>query len=61
MVDDSAFKIAIYHLKVLKKIFILLKHFEKYGLEVVVSGEFWMDIMNKNINKGKALSILQKN
>jgi hydroxymethylpyrimidine pyrophosphatase-like HAD family hydrolase len=26
---------------------------------VVVSGEFWMDIMNKNINKGKALGILQ--
>ena len=61
MVDDSAFKIAIYHPEGSEKnLYPFLKHFEKYGLEVVVSGEFWMDIMNKNINKGKALSILQK-
>ena len=61
MIDDSAFKIAIYHPEGSEKnLYPFLKHFEKYGLEVVVSGEFWMDIMNKNINKGKALSILQK-
>ena len=30
------------------------------GLEVVVSGLYWVDIMNPNINKGKALSELQQ-
>lgn len=61
VIDDSAFKIAIYHPEGSEKnLYPFLKHFEKYELEVVVSGEFWMDIMNKNINKGKALSILQK-
>lgn len=60
MIDDTAFKIAIYHPEGSEKnLYPFLKHFEEFGLEVVVSGEFWMDIMNKNINKGKALSILQ--
>lgn len=35
---------------------------EKYGenLMVVVSGEIWVDITNKGINKGKALEKIQK-
>lgn len=61
IIDDTAFKIAIYHPEGSEKnLYPFLKHFEEFGLEVVVSGQYWMDIMNKNINKGKALSILQK-
>jgi hydroxymethylpyrimidine pyrophosphatase-like HAD family hydrolase len=33
----------------------ILKDFEKYDLEVVVSGQYWLDIMNKNINKGMTI------
>ncbi|RTZ49334.1 hypothetical protein EJ377_01205 [Chryseobacterium arthrosphaerae] len=29
-------------------------------MEVVVSGAHWLDVMNKDINKGNALKILQK-
>ena len=59
-VDDDAFKIAIYHPEDSEKyLYPFLKEFEKYNLEVVVSGKYWVDIMNKNINKGKAVEILQ--
>lgn len=60
-VDDDAFKIAVYHPDGSEKnIYPYLKHFENENLEVVVSGKFWVDIMNRNINKGKALEIIQK-
>ncbi len=60
-VDDSIFKIAVYHAEGSEvNLYPVLKDFEKYDLEVVVSGQYWLDIMNKNINKGVALEKLQK-
>ncbi|MCS3529303.1 Cof-type HAD-IIB family hydrolase [Chryseobacterium sp. JUb7] len=60
-VDDSIFKIAVYHPEGSEKnVYPVLKEFEKYGLEIVISGQYWLDIMNKNINKGNALEKLQK-
>lgn len=60
IVDDGCFKIAVYHPEGSEKnVLPFLKHFEKYNLEVVVSGEFWLDIMNKDINKGIALERMQ--
>ena len=59
--QDEAFKIAVYHPEGSEKnLYPFLKQFENSNLEVVVSGEFWVDIMNRNINKGKALEIIQK-
>lgn len=58
---DTTFKIAVYHpLSSEKYLFPYFKHFEEYGLDVVVSGKHWMDIMNKNINKGNAVKRLQQ-
>lgn len=60
-VDDSIFKIAIYHPDSSEKhLYPAVKEFERFGLEVVISGQHWMDIMNKNVNKGNALEKLQK-
>lgn len=60
-IDDVVFKIAIYHPEGAdKKLFPYLEHFKDQGLEVVISGEFWVDIMNKHINKGQALKIIQE-
>lgn len=60
-VDDSIFKIAVYHPESSEKyLYPILKEFEKYNLEIVVSGQYWLDIMNKDINKGNALEKLQK-
>lgn len=60
-IDDSIFKIAVYHPEGSEEhLYPALKKFEKYNLEVVVSGKFWLDIMNKDINKGNALEKLQK-
>lgn len=59
--DDSIFKIAVYHSEGSEEhLYPALKQFEKYNLEVVVSGKYWLDIMNKDINKGNALEKLQK-
>ena len=59
-VNDSAFKIAVYHPDGSEKnIYPYLKKFEKYNLEIVVSGKHWIDVMNKDINKGKAVEKLQ--
>ena len=58
--DDSVFKIAVYHPEGSElNVYPFVKDFEKYNLEVVVSGKYWLDIMNKNINKGNALEKLQ--
>ncbi|MCY1661616.1 Cof-type HAD-IIB family hydrolase [Chryseobacterium sp. SL1] len=60
-IDDSIFKVAVYHSGGSElNVYPVLKAFEKYDLEVVVSGQYWLDIMNKNINKGMALEKLQK-
>jgi len=59
-VKDDAFKIAVYHPEGAEKfIYPHLKVFEKYNLEIVVSGKSWLDIMNRSINKGQALEKLQ--
>lgn len=59
--DDSIFKIAVYHPEGSEEhLFPVLEKFQKYNLEVVVSGKNWLDIMNKDINKGNALEKLQK-
>jgi len=60
-VDDEVFKIAIYHPEGSEKyIYPHLKKYEECGLEVVISGEFWVDIMNDDISKGNAVGKLQK-
>lgn len=58
--SDSIFKIAVYHPEGSElNVYPFVRDFEKYNLEVVVSGKYWLDIMNKNINKGNALEKLQ--
>lgn len=58
--DDQFIKIAINHPNGSEdNIYPHLKHFENNNLKVVISGEVWLDIMNKDTNKGKALKALQ--
>jgi len=60
-VDDSVFKIAVYHpVSAEEFLYPALKKFENEDLVVVVSGKNWLDIMNKNTNKGNAIEKLQK-
>lgn len=60
-VDDSVFKIAIYHpVSSEEFLYPALKRFENEDLVVVVSGKNWVDIMNKHTNKGNAIEKLQK-
>ncbi|WP_434981350.1 HAD family hydrolase [Daejeonia sp. YH14] len=57
---DSIFKIAVFHPEGSEQhLYPYLKKFEEQELQVVVSGPYWLDIMNKDINKGKALAKLQ--
>ena len=57
---EQFIKIAINHPNGSEQnIYPFLKHFEKFDLKVVISGEVWLDIMNKDTNKGKALKALQ--
>lgn len=59
--DDSTFKIAIYHPDGSEEnLYPFLKNFEEHNLDIVVSGKYWLDVMNKNINKGIALKKLQQ-
>ncbi len=61
VVDDTTFKIAVYHPDGSEKnLYPVLKQFEEYNLKAVVSGKYWLDVMNQNINKGIALEKLQK-
>jgi len=61
IIDDSTFKIAIYHPDGSEKnLYPFLKKFEEYNLDIVISGKHWLDVMNKNINKGIALKKLQQ-
>lgn len=60
-INDKVVKIAIHNpLGTEKNVYPIIKEFEKYDLDVVVSGPNWLDVMNRNMNKGKALSELQK-
>lgn len=60
-VDDSVFKIAVYHpVSSEEFLYPALKKFENEDLVVVVSGKYWLDIMNKHTNKGNAIEKLQK-
>ena len=60
-VDDDIFKITIYDKKISAENSYksLNAEFEK-DLAVVVSGEHWLDINNKDISKGAALEVIQK-
>lgn len=59
--DDDIVKIAIYHPESSEnKLFPELKDFNHDGLQVVVSGPYWLDIMNQSTNKGNALKNLQQ-
>lgn len=61
VMNDSTFKIAVYHKEGFEKnLYPALRQFEDDHLEVVVSGQYWLDVMNKKINKGIALEKLQK-
>lgn len=60
-VDDDIFKITVCDLKnSAKNSYKILE--PKFGedLSVVISGAIWLDVMNKNINKGNALEKIQK-
>ncbi len=60
-VDDSVFKIAVYHpVSAEQFLYPVLKKLENEDLGVVVSGQNWLDIMNKHTNKGNAIEKLQK-
>lgn len=60
-VNDSVFKIAVYHpVSSEEFLYPALKQFEDEDLVVVVSGKNWVDIMNKHTNKGNAIEKLQK-
>jgi len=58
--NDDFLKIAVYHNESSEKH--ILPHTEniKEDMQVIVSGENWLDISHKNANKGYALNILQK-
>ena len=58
--NDTFFKIAAYHFECSEThIYPAVKHFEN-EMQVIVSGEHWLDISHNNANKGFALNILQQ-
>ena len=58
--EDTFFKIAAYHFDCSEThIYPAVKHLEN-ELQVIVSGEHWLDISHNNANKGFALNILQQ-
>lgn len=60
-VKDDIYKITYYVSGGVKKdILQYLKYNLNSDLEFVVSGDGWIDIMNKDVSKGNAVSILQK-
>jgi Cof subfamily protein (haloacid dehalogenase superfamily) len=60
-VNDDIFKIAIYDGKIAKdNSYKKINAMFNKDLSVTISGNYWVDIMNKGINKGKAVEILQK-
>lgn len=60
-VDDDIFKVAICDFNnSSKNSYPILNPLFKDDLKVVISGEVWMDIMNKGVNKGTAIEQIQK-
>ena len=58
--NEQFIKIAIHHSKGSENnIYPFLKKFDSDSLKIVISGEVWLDIMNYDTNKGKALKELQ--
>lgn len=58
--DEQFIKIAIHHAEGSEKnLYPALSKFDNSQLKVVISGEVWLDIMNIDTNKGKALQELQ--
>ncbi|MFJ1377467.1 HAD family hydrolase [Capnocytophaga canimorsus] len=58
-INDTFFKITVCSKKTSKtNIYPMLKHFSS-DFKVVVSGEHWLDITQKSVNKGKAVKIIQ--
>jgi hypothetical protein len=58
--NDTFFKIAAYHFDCSEThIYPAVKHLEN-KMQVIVSGEHWLDISHNNANKGFALNILQQ-
>lgn len=60
-VQDDIFKIAICdRSNAARNSYPILKPLFEERLELVVSGEWWMDVMNKGVSKGAALKKLQR-
>lgn len=60
-VEDDIFKISVCDIKnPLKNSFPRLTEYFGDSLTITVSGDCWLDIMNKDINKGSALADIQK-
>lgn len=61
LTEDQIIKVAVHHPKNAEKhLYPALKHLDHEGLKVVVSGKYWVDVMNEHTNKGKALRNLQQ-
>ena len=59
--DEQFIKVAIHHANgSANNLYPHFKRFENNDLNVVISGEVWMDMMNNGTNKGKALTELQQ-
>lgn len=59
LTDDTFFKIAAYHFDCSEtNIYPTVKHLEN-EMQVIVSGQNWLDISHNNANKGFALNMLQ--
>ncbi|MBF0597221.1 HAD family hydrolase [Faecalibacter rhinopitheci] len=59
--NEQFIKVAIHHADgSATNLYPKFKRFEQNNLNVVISGELWMDMMNKGTNKGKALTELQE-
>ena len=59
-IDDEIFKVAVYDPEEkIERFFDEIRNQLPSDLKVVTSGNMWMDIQNKNINKGIAIQFLQ--
>jgi Cof subfamily protein (haloacid dehalogenase superfamily) len=58
--DDDVLKVAIYDFSIAESRTAPAIHDLKLQVDVVVSGEHWVDVMPPGVNKGKALIRLQK-
>jgi len=60
VVDDDFLKIAVYHFESSETYIYPHLNTLKNQLQIIVSGQNWLDISHANANKGYALSMLQK-